>query len=72
MTPDASIAEVVSRLSVSFAANFAGLEVASSVLAPYIGQIAYGRARRGELSDALTLDANYVRRTDAEMHWKDG
>jgi hypothetical protein len=23
------------------------------------------------LADPLTLDANYVRRTDAELHWKE-
>ncbi len=43
----------------------------SPILAPYVGLLGYRRAQRGELSDALTLDANYVRRTDAELHWKD-
>ncbi len=47
------------------------VETASSVLAPFIGQIGLRRARRGELADPLTLDANYVRRTDAELHWKE-
>lgn len=46
------------------------VENVSSVLAPVIGRIAYGRANRGEVADALTLDANYVRRSDAELHWK--
>jgi tRNA threonylcarbamoyladenosine biosynthesis protein TsaB len=72
VTPDASVVEVVSQLKVGFPAGHAGLEIVSSVLAPSIGQIAYGRALRGKLSDALTLDANYVRRTDAEMRWEDG
>jgi hypothetical protein len=40
------------------------------VLAPLIGQLGYRRALRGEVSDALTLDANYVRRTDAEEYAK--
>jgi hypothetical protein len=31
-----------------------------------MGQIAVGRAKLGKFSDALTLDANYVRRSDAE------
>jgi tRNA threonylcarbamoyladenosine biosynthesis protein TsaB len=53
------------------AALKASLEPASSVLAPVIGQLGFQRAQRGELVDALTLDANYVRRTDAEMHWKE-
>jgi tRNA threonylcarbamoyladenosine biosynthesis protein TsaB len=46
------------------------MEQASAILAPDIGRLGYQRARRGELVDALTLDANYVRRTDAELHWK--
>jgi tRNA threonylcarbamoyladenosine biosynthesis protein TsaB len=45
-------------------------EVVSNILAPAIGQIACGRAKRGEVKDALTVDANYVRRSDAELHWK--
>lgn len=40
---------------------------ASPVLAPEIGAITFERANRGELTDALHLDANYVRRTDAEV-----
>ena len=47
------------------------IEIGSAVLAPMIGQLGFQRAQRGELADALTLDANYVRRTDAEMHWKE-
>jgi len=50
--------------------NSIHIEQVSTVLAPLIGQLACGRAQRGELSDALTLDANYVRRTDAEVHLK--
>ena len=72
VTPDASVVAVVSRLTSNLAAGFAGLEIVSSVLAPSIGRIAHARALRGDVSDALTLDANYVRRTDAEMRWKDG
>jgi tRNA threonylcarbamoyladenosine biosynthesis protein TsaB len=46
------------------------IERVSSVLAPAIGQLGYLRAQRGVVSDALTLDANYIRRTDAEAHAK--
>lgn len=46
------------------------VERVSSVLAPFIGQLGYQRAQLGKLSDALSLNANYVRRTDAELHWK--
>jgi tRNA threonylcarbamoyladenosine biosynthesis protein TsaB len=42
------------------------------VLAPAIGQLAFFRAAANELVDALTLDANYVRRSDAEIFWKGG
>ena len=42
----------------------------SSILAPCVGQLGYIRAQRGELADSLTLDANYIRRSDAELHWK--
>jgi len=53
------------------AALIGAVEPASSVLAPFIGQLGFRRAQRGELADPLTLDANYVRRTDAELHWKE-
>ena len=33
----------------------------SAVLAPTVGRLGYERAMRGELIDALRLDANYVR-----------
>jgi tRNA threonylcarbamoyl adenosine modification protein YeaZ len=46
------------------------IERASSVLAPFIGQIGYRQALRGQVSDSLTVDANYVRRSDAELNWK--
>jgi tRNA threonylcarbamoyladenosine biosynthesis protein TsaB len=46
------------------------VERVSTVLAPLIGQLGYRRAQRGQVSDALTLDANYVRRTDAEVYAK--
>lgn len=42
----------------------------SAVLAPQVGQLGYQKAQRGELADPLTLDANYIRRSDAELHWK--
>jgi tRNA threonylcarbamoyladenosine biosynthesis protein TsaB len=49
----------------------AAVEPASSVLAPFIGQLGFQQAQRGALADPLTLDANYVRRTDAELHWRE-
>lgn len=44
----------------------------SPALAPAIGRIGFEQAKRGDLVDALSLDANYVRRSDAEGAWKDG
>jgi tRNA threonylcarbamoyladenosine biosynthesis protein TsaB len=39
-------------------------------LATRIGQLGLKKAERGEVTDALRLDANYVRRSDAEIFWK--
>lgn len=47
------------------------IEPASTVLAPIIGELAFDRASRGEFTDSLRLDANYVRRSDAELLWKE-
>jgi len=49
----------------------ARIHPASSVLAPYIGQLGFLRAQRNDLADPLTLNANYVRRSDAELRWKE-
>jgi tRNA threonylcarbamoyladenosine biosynthesis protein TsaB len=46
------------------------IEPVSGVLAPIIGQLGYAKALRGDLVDALHLDANYIRRCDAEVNWK--
>ncbi len=42
----------------------------SPILAPMIGRIGFRRAKENRLVDALQLDANYVRRSDAEIFWK--
>jgi len=39
-------------------------------LATEIGRLAEDRARSGLFTDPLQLDANYVRRSDAEIFWK--
>jgi len=39
-------------------------------LASAIGALAEERAAKGEFTDPLALDANYVRRSDAEIFWK--
>jgi tRNA threonylcarbamoyladenosine biosynthesis protein TsaB len=48
----------------------ARVEKVSGILAPVVGRLGLARARRSELVDALHLDANYLRRSDAELHWK--
>ena len=45
---------------------------ASPVLAPSIGRLGYRLALGKRFTDLLALDANYVRRSDAEVFWKDG
>jgi tRNA threonylcarbamoyladenosine biosynthesis protein TsaB len=42
----------------------------SPILAPAIGKIGFTTAKEGRLIDAVRLDANYVRRSDAEILWK--
>jgi len=46
------------------------VESISSVLAPAIGRIGMRELAAGRFKDALSLDANYVRRSDAEIFWK--
>jgi tRNA threonylcarbamoyladenosine biosynthesis protein TsaB len=64
--------EVLTKSTSANAKSQASLRIerASSVLAPFIGQIGYLQAQRGQVSDSLTADANYVRRSDAELNWK--
>jgi tRNA threonylcarbamoyladenosine biosynthesis protein TsaB len=52
------------------AAEGKSVEVSTSVLAPLIGRIGRQRALQGRLTDALGLDAQYLRRPDAEVFWK--
>lgn len=46
------------------------IDQVSAVLAPTVGRLGWQRALRGEVVDALHLDANYIRRSDAELLWK--
>ncbi len=48
------------------------VEALSSVLAPAIGRIGRELFVAGLSTDAASLDANYVRRSDAEIFWKGG
>jgi tRNA threonylcarbamoyladenosine biosynthesis protein TsaB len=46
------------------------IEEVSPILAPYVGRLGVLRMKEGRTTDSLQLDANYVRRSDAELHWK--
>jgi tRNA threonylcarbamoyladenosine biosynthesis protein TsaB len=46
------------------------IRVMAPVLAPAVGRLGYRAAQDNRLIDALALDANYVRRSDAELLWK--
>lgn len=59
--PDSLVGEMLPRSHVT---------QVSAALAPAIGRLGFSRAGRGELVDPLQLDANYVRRCDAEAAWK--
>jgi tRNA threonylcarbamoyladenosine biosynthesis protein TsaB len=48
------------------------VQIVSAIFAPVIGRIAYQRVLENRVTDALRLDANYVRRSDAELLWKGG
>lgn len=45
------------------------VSTASALLAPMIGRLGYRLAMQNRLTDALIVDANYVRRSDAEIFW---
>jgi tRNA threonylcarbamoyladenosine biosynthesis protein TsaB len=46
------------------------IEQISATLAGTLGRIGLRRLKEGKATDALRLDANYVRRCDAEILWK--
>jgi tRNA threonylcarbamoyl adenosine modification protein YeaZ len=48
----------------------APVEQVSGALAAQIGELGYFKAVRGDVVDALALEANYIRRPDAERNWK--
>jgi tRNA threonylcarbamoyladenosine biosynthesis protein TsaB len=49
----------------------AAVTTAPRALAAAIGRIACARLRAGLASDPAAIDANYVRRSDAELFWKE-
>jgi tRNA threonylcarbamoyladenosine biosynthesis protein TsaB len=65
--------EVVMKYDVWLAGLPAGIEILSEhrLLAAAIGSIAAREFAAGRALDPVQVDANYVRRSDAEMMWKD-
>jgi tRNA threonylcarbamoyladenosine biosynthesis protein TsaB len=49
----------------------AAVTTAPRALAAAVGRIGYERWRAGEGADPAGVDANYVRRSDAELFWKE-
>lgn len=45
--------------------------IAPRALAAAVASMAWQRYLCGERPDPMTLDANYVRRSDAELHWRE-
>jgi tRNA threonylcarbamoyladenosine biosynthesis protein TsaB len=64
--------EAISAVRITEAFPGARVIPVSAALAPAIGRLGFERAKRGDVLDAIRLDANYVRRSDAEAAWEDG
>jgi tRNA threonylcarbamoyladenosine biosynthesis protein TsaB len=62
--------EVLASALEASAFRGARVELVWPILAPVVGRLGCEKARRGETLDALRLDANYIRRSDAELLWK--
>jgi tRNA threonylcarbamoyladenosine biosynthesis protein TsaB len=69
ITPDPDLLKS-SREWASLVAAGHVLQVVSPPFAISLGALAYDKFRQGQTDDAVTLDANYVRRSDAEIFWK--
>jgi tRNA threonylcarbamoyladenosine biosynthesis protein TsaB len=61
---------VSAQTKISGGSSRLSIQQVSNVLAPQAGHLAYRRALAGRVHDALSLDANYIRRPDAEVNWK--
>lgn len=74
-----SLTETAGEIPFGFLVQSSGLgaelpgayQLVAGPLAPAIGRIALHRAEIGRSLDPADLDANYVRRSDAELFWKD-
>jgi tRNA threonylcarbamoyladenosine biosynthesis protein TsaB len=69
-TPDAEMLEGLARWT-EWVERGDVLVRCDAGLAAGVAELGEQRARSGETTDSLRLDANYVRRSDAEIFWKD-
>lgn len=63
--------EAVLAIVSCLAGRSARVEVVSPALAPVIGRLGFRKALRGDVVDALGLNANYIQRSAAEVNWKE-
>jgi tRNA threonylcarbamoyladenosine biosynthesis protein TsaB len=69
ITPDPGMLESLPEWP-SLAANGHTLQLTPPPFAQRLGFLAYRKFLQAQTVDALALDANYVRRSDAELFWK--
>jgi tRNA threonylcarbamoyladenosine biosynthesis protein TsaB len=55
----------------SLAGRSTRIEMVPASLAPAIGLLGLRQSQRGQLLDALTLNANYIQRSAAEVNWRE-
>ncbi len=70
VTPDPKMLESLPEWP-SLAASGHILEAATPPFAQCLGFLAYRKFLQGDTTNAVSLDANYVRRSDAEVFWKE-
>jgi len=69
-TPDPQLVESVQQWA-SRQSKGDTLEPVPPPFAVQLGVLAHQKFLAGQTTDAISLDANYVRRSDAELFWKD-
>jgi tRNA threonylcarbamoyladenosine biosynthesis protein TsaB len=70
-SPDAELVESLPQWRTLAGAGHS-LERVPPPFAERLVRLAYQRFEQGKTTDAIALDANYVRRSDAEIFWKGG
>jgi tRNA threonylcarbamoyladenosine biosynthesis protein TsaB len=69
-TPDSDLLQSIPEWQDLAAAGHL-LDPVDSPFADRLGWVAHRKFSTGDVTDAFSLDANYVRRSDAELYWKD-